>query len=143
MTGHTLTHRPHSAAASPQPELERARLTRQIRHGLPLMVQLETGRRLEPSLLSVLGPSLPGYLLNSRPESGAWIHRRSGSMPPQAQPCMVMVMDALSVCLSSRTALLGSEVGWMEGHPVPKRHPPVVATNACSDRYFSLTQCCY
>ena len=34
--------------------------------------------------------------------------------------------------------------GWMDAWSShPKRHPLVVTTNACSDRYFSLTQCCY
>lgn len=91
-------HRLHSAATSPQPDLERARLTRQIRHGLPRTVQLETGRRLEPSLFRPSVPHCLGrYLFNSRPESGVWIHQLGGSMPPHAQPCMVMGMDALSL----------------------------------------------
>jgi hypothetical protein len=43
------------------------------------------------------------------------------------------------------TAVLGPKVGRVVGWSShAKRHPlSIVATNACSDRYFSLTQSCY
>lgn len=61
-------------------------------------------------------------------------------MTPHAQPCMVMfmvmVMDGLSdrrsVCLSSRTAVLGSKVGWMDGWKViPSKTSPSRSGHEC------------
>lgn len=100
LAGVVAARGPQSAAASPSPELERARLTRPFRHALPPMVQLETGRGLEPSLLSL---SVPQYLFNPRPEPGLLDPRAEG---PGAR-CHHMRSHAWSwlVCQSSCQAV--------------------------------------
>ena len=77
-----LDGRTPSAAASPQSELKRTRLTRQTRHGLPSDSATRNGTTVGALTAQALGPSIPLPIPDPSLESGG--------LDPRAKSCMVM-----------------------------------------------------